>query len=568
LHIISGGRKEQQGYTEEMRIALLVALTLGVLSAREPVRFKKAMVVTQEAHAADVGREVLKSGGNAVDAAVAVGFALAVTYPTAGNLGGGGFLLLRMADGRTSFIDFRERAPLSSTRNMYLDAAGNPTKDSVLGWRAAGVPGTARGLELAHQKYGSKPWAKLVEPSVKLAKKGFEVSDYASISFHEAKNLPQFPESKRIFLKNGTYFETGEKLVQPELAAVLGRIAKSGARDFYEGETARILAEQCKLNGGLITLEDLQQYKAVERPVLKGTYKGYDVITAPPPSSGGLGILQMMAVLEPSGYEKSGAGSARSVHFLAEAMRRYYADRSEHLGDPDFHKVPVHGLLDRAYVDRLRASIDWDHASPSASVKPGTPAVPEPTETTNFSIVDAMGNAVAVTYTINGNYGNGVTVPKLGFLLNNEMDDFSVKPGVPNMFQLIQGEANAIQPKKTPLSSMSPTMLVKDGKLRMVVGAPGGSRIITGVLQAILNVVDHHMNIQEAIDAPRFHHQWMPDKLYLEKGFSPDTIELLNQRGHAIESTDGVAGVNGITVGNGWLYGAWDGRRDGKVAGY
>lgn len=551
-----------------IRSGLLFFTVASLLFARDPVRFHKAMVVAQEPNAADVGREVLKAGGNAVDAAVAVAFALAVTYPSAGNLGGGGFLLFRMADGRTGFIDFRERAPLVSTRNMYLDSAGNPTRDSVLGWRAAGVPGTARGLELAHQRYGSKPWAKLVEPSVKLARKGFEITDFAARGFHEAKNLPQFPESKRIFLKNGAYFEMGDKLVQPELAGVLSRIAKHGARDFYEGETARILAEQCKLNGGLITLEDLKAYKAIERPVLKGAYKGYEVITAPPPSSGGLGILQMMAVLEPTGYEKAGAGSAKAIHFVAETMRRYYADRAEHLGDPDFVKVPVRGMLDPAYVDRIRASIDPDHASPSASVKPGKPAPSEPTETTHLSIVDERGNAVALTYTINGSYGNGVTVPKLGFLLNNEMDDFAVKPGVPNMFQLVQGEANAIQPKKTPLSSMTPTMLVKDGQLRMVVGAPGGSRIITGVMQVILNVVDFGMNIQDAIDAPRFHHQWLPDKLYLERGFSPDTIALLKQRGHEIDAAETVANVNGIVISDGWLSGAWDGRRDGKVAGY
>ena len=300
---------------------LLLAFVVSLLSAREPVRFKKAMVVAQEPNAADVGREVLKSGGNAVDAAVAVGFALAVTYPYAGNLGGGGFMLLRMADGRTGFVDFRERAPLSATRNMYLDAAGNPTKDSLLGWRAAGVPGTVRGLELAHKKYGSRPWAKLVEPSVRLARKGFEISDFAARSFREAKNLPQFHESKRIFLKNSAYFDAGDRLMQPELAAVLGRIAKLGARDFYEGETARILAEQCKLNGGLITLEDLQAYRAIERPVHKGAYKGHEIISAPPPSSGGLGILQMMAVLEGSGYEQAGAGSAKAIHFVAETMQ-------------------------------------------------------------------------------------------------------------------------------------------------------------------------------------------------------------------------------------------------------
>lgn len=549
-------------------LALLLCLA-GLAAARQPVRSKKGMVVAQEPHAADAGMAVLKAGGNAVDAAVAVGFALAVTYPVAGNLGGGGFLVARMADGRTTFVDFRERAPLSATRNMYLDPAGNPTRDSILGWRAAGVPGTARGLEMAHKKLGSRPWAKLVEPSVKLAKKGFEVSDHAAQSFREAKNLPQFPESKRIFLNGGRYFEMGDKLVQPELAAVLGRIAKSGARDFYEGVTAKILAEQCKANGGLITLEDLREYRAIERPVLKGAYKGYEVITVAPPSSGGVGILQMMGLLEGSGYEKAGAGSAKAIHFVAEAMRRYYADRSEHLGDPDFFKVPLRGLLDRGYIERLRASINPDRATPSKDVRPGTPAPgAEPTETTHYSIVDAMGNAVAVTYTINGGYGNGVTVPKLGFLLNNEMDDFAVKPGVPNMFQLVQGEGNAIQPKKTPLSSMTPTILVKDGKLKMIVGAPGGSRIITGVLQVILNVIDHGMNLQEAIDAPRFHHQWLPDKLMLESGFSPDTVELLKQRGHAIDSIKTVANVNGIWFDNGWLQGAWDGRADGKVAGY
>ncbi|MCC6535946.1 MAG: gamma-glutamyltransferase [Bryobacterales bacterium] len=550
--------------------ALLLIAICSLASARQPVRFKKAMVVAQEPHAADVGVDILRAGGNAVDAAVAVGFALAVTYPVAGNLGGGGFALIRMADGRTAFLDFRERAPLSATRNMYLDAAGNPTRDSVSGWRAAGVPGSVRGLEAMHRKFGSRPWAKLLAPSVTLAKKGFLLSDHATRSLRgNAKDLEPFPESKRIFLNNGRFFEMGDRLRQPELAATLARIAKRGARDFYEGETARILAEQCAANGGLITQEDLRQYQVHERPVLKGTYKGYEVLAISPPSSGGVGILQMMGVLDGSGYEKTGAGSARAIHMVAETMRRYYADRAEHLGDPDFHKVPLRGLFAADYVGRLRAAIDPDHATPSAQVKAGTPAPgAEPTETTHFSIVDAQGNAVALTYTINGGFGNGVTVPKLGFLLNNEMDDFAVKPGVPNMFQLIQGEGNAIQPKKTPRSSMTPTMLVKDGKLRLIVGAPGGSRIITGVLQVILNVVDHGMNIQEAIDAPRFHHQWMPDKLMLEKGFSPDTVELLKARGHAIDSISGVANVNGIVLDGTWLAGAWDGRGDGKVAGY
>lgn len=529
------------------------------------------MVVAQEPLATDVAVEVLRGGGNAVDAAVALGFALAVTHPSAGNLGGGGFLLVRLASGETSFIDFRESAPAASARDMYLDSAGNPTRASIEGWKAAGVPGTVRGLEFAHRKWGSRRWATLVHPAIALARNGFTVPyDLAHQLDHGGANrlLSQFPESKRIFLKGGALLQPGETFRQPELAATLARIARSGARDFYEGETARILAEQIKTNGGLITLEDLKQYRVAERKPLAGSYKGFEIITAPPPSSGGLGILQMMGVLEGTGYEKSGAGSAAAIHYVAEAMRRYYADRSEHFGDPDFFRVPGRGLLDPRYIARVRQSIDPERASSSEAVRPGKPADFEPSETTHFSIVDAKGNAVALTYTINGSYGNGVTVPKLGFLLNNEMDDFTAKPGVPNMFGLVQGEGNAIQPKKRPLSSMAPTILVKDGKPFLVVGAPGGSRIITGVLEVILNVVDHGMNVQDAIDAPRFHHQWQPDQLSLERGFSPDTIRLLEQRGHQIARIESVARVEAIVIKDGWLQGGTDGRGDGKAAGY
>ncbi|MBL8233123.1 MAG: gamma-glutamyltransferase [Bryobacterales bacterium] len=547
---------------------LLISCFVSTLNARHPVRERKAMVVAQEPHATDVGVQVLRSGGNAIDAAVAIGFALAVTHPTAGNLGGGGFLLYRSAQGETVFFDFRERAPGAATRNMYLDAEGNPTRDSMVGWRAAGVPGTAHGLETAHQKYGTKPWVELVAPSVKLAQ-GFTVSYGLSRSLQgAAKLLGQFPESKRIFLREGKYFEPGDKLVQPELGRTLDRIAKGGAKEFYEGETAKRLAAEMKANGGLITLEDLKNYRTAVRRPLTGTYKGYDIITAPPPSSGGLGILQMMGVLEGSGYEKNGAGSAAAIHFVAEAMRRYYADRSEHLADPDFHKVPVSGLLNRQYITKLRESIRPDRASTSDEVKPGNVTMHESAETTHFSIVDPMGNAVALTYTINGSYGNGVTVPGLGFLLNNEMDDFAAKPGVPNMFGLVQGEANAVQANKRPLSSMTPTIILKDGKLFMVVGAPGGSRIITGVMQVILNVLDFGMNAQEAIDAPRFHHQWRPDKLSLEKGFSPDTVALLKQRGHDVDSIASVALVEAIVIENGFLAGGTDRRAHGKAAGF
>jgi len=553
--------------TSGLAILLSLAVTQ-IAPAREPVRARKAMVVSQEPHATDVGVEVMRKGGNAVDAAIAVAFALAVTLPSAGNLGGGGFLLARMADGRTTFVDFREAAPLAATRDMYLDAAGNPTRDSVAGWRAAGVPGTVRGLEFAHKKLGSKPWRSLVEPAIRLAR-GFELSYAAARSLRSAEALMSaFPESKRIFLKNGSFHEPGDVLAQPELAATLARVARGGAREFYEGETARILAEECRRNGGLITAEDLRTYQAVERTPVTGSYKGLGVISAPPPSSGGIGLLQMMGVLEPTGYEKAGAGSAAAIHYVAEAMRRYYADRSEHLGDPGFFRVPVRALLAPRYIEHLRSTIDPRRASTSRVVGPGRLSPYESSETTHLSVVDPAGNAVALTYTINGGYGSGVTVPRLGFLLNNEMDDFAAKPGAPNMFGLVQGEGNAIQPGKRPLSSMTPTILTRDGRLYMVIGAPGGSRIINGVLQAILNVVDHKMNMQEAIDFPRFHHQWQPDKLSLEKGFSPDTISLLKAMGHDVDSIGSVAVVESILVDGGWLQGASDGRGNGKAAGF
>jgi gamma-glutamyltranspeptidase/glutathione hydrolase len=550
------------------RFLAVIAVSALAAAAREPVRARRAMVVAQEPNATDTGVAVLKSGGNAIDAAVAVAFALAVTHPVAGNLGGGGFLLVRFSDGRSTFFDFRERAPDAASRDMYLDSHGNLTDASVIGWRAAGVPGTVRGLEMAHKKFGRRPWAELVRPAIDLAARGFELSFAQARSLRGAeKLLGRFPDSRRIFLNDGRYFEPGERLYQPELAATLQRIARDGSRGFYEGETARLLAEAMQANGGHITAGDLRRYEAVERMPLTGTYKGYEVVTAPPPSSGGVGLLQMLGVLEPTGYEKAGAGSAAAIHYVAEAMRRYYADRSEHLADPGFHRVPVKGLLDAGYVSRLRGSIDPARATPSSDIRAGAFQA-EPADTTHFSILDAEGNAVALTYTINGSYGSGVTAPGLGFLLNNEMDDFSAKPGAPNLFGLIQGEANAIQPRKTPVSSMTPTILARDRKPVLVVGAPGGSRIITGVTQVILNVVDFGMNVQRAIDAPRFHHQWQPDKLYLEDGFSPDTVDLLRSRGHAIDRIQNVAIVEAIAVHNGWLEGGSDGRGHGKAAGY
>jgi gamma-glutamyltranspeptidase/glutathione hydrolase len=552
-------------------ILLSFCLMTPPAEAHEPVFARKGMVVAQEPLAADVGVAVLKSGGNAVDAAVAVGFALAVTYPYAGNIGGGGFMLIRLADGRTTFIDFREKAPHQATRNMYLDADGKMTRDSLMGWRAVGVPGTVRGFELAQKKFGSKPWAEVLQPAIELASNGFPVShaQMQSLRF-SAESLSQFPESKRIFLKDGVFYDWNEILRQPELSRTLERIARQGAKDFYEGETARIIAREMERNGGLLTLEDLREYQAVERRPLEGDYKGYHIITSPPSSSGGVGILQMLGMLDGSGYEKSGAGSATTYHYLAEVMRRFYADRNEYLGDPDFVKNPMSMLLDSGYIRRRRDSIDPHQATPSDQIIPGLPAGKESSETTHYTIADEQGNVVAVTYTLNAGYGSAVTVPGAGFLLNDEMDDFAGKPGSPNLFGMVQGEANAIAPGKRPLSSMVPTIVLKNGKPFLALGAPGGSRIITAVLQVMLNVMDFGMNIQDAIDFPRVHHQWKPDRLDIERGISPDTLALLKKAGYHIEEAKPVviARVDGILMDGGWLQGGHDDRGAGKAAGY
>jgi len=552
-----------------LSVLLISTVLISPAAAREPVHARNAMVVAQEPLAADVGVAVLKAGGNAMDAAVAMGFALAVTYPYAGNIGGGGFMLARFADGRTTFIDFRETAPAAATRDMYLDAAGEMTKDSLVGWRAAGVPGSVRGFELAEKKYGRKTWAEVLQPAVQLAENGFPVSYYFETQLNsDLKLLARFPESQRLFAS----LHYADQCIQPELAQTLKRIRDRGAADFYEGETAHRLAAAMAENGGLVTLDDLKNYKAVERAPLSGHYKGFEVITAPPPSSGGIGILQMLGMLEGSGYEQGGAGSASEIHYLAEVMRRYYADRSEFLGDPGFVKVPVSRLLDPRYIASRRATIDPDRATPSSDLHAGPLLGQESTQTTHYNVIDQEGNAVAVTFTLNAGFGSGVTVPGLGFLLNDEMDDFSAKPGTPNLFGLIQGEANAIQPGKRPLSSMTPTLLVRDGKPYLAVGAPGGSRIISGVLQVILNVVDFHMNVQDAVDWPRIYHQWMPDQLFLERGVSPDTADRLRAMGYKFtppESKDPVlARVEAILVDGGWYQGAADGRGNAKAAGY
>jgi gamma-glutamyltranspeptidase/glutathione hydrolase len=546
-----------------------VTVPVPVNGIREPVRTRRAMVIAQQP-ADEAGLAVLRRGGNAIDAAIAIGFALNAAYPYAGALGGGGFMLIRLANGQTTFIDFRERAPAAASRTMYLDAQGNLTRASIEGWRSSGVPGMVRGFELAHRKYAKLSWADDLAPAIEMAGNGFVVSYALSEQLRGSRSLPRDPESTRVWLKGGAFHQAGDRMVLPDLAKTLSRIAVHGANEFYLGETARTLADAMKTHGGLITMADLGAYRAVERSPLIGQYRNYTVIAAPPPSSGGVGLLQMLLMLENTGYEKSGHGSAASMHHVAEVMRRFYADRNAYLGDPDFVINPIAALLDKAYIAHRRSSIDPMRATPSTTLGAGLASTRERAETTHYNVVDGEGNAVAVTYTLNGGFGNGITVPGLGFLLNNEMDDFTAKPGAPNLFGLVQGEPNTIAPGKRPLSSMTPTIVLKDGDLYMVLGGPGGSRIPTAVLQVFLNIVDFGMNAQEAVDAPRFHHQWLPDQLGVERGFSPDTLDLLRSRGHVVQSDTGPvsAVVEVIVKDEGWLQGAADARRFGRVSGY
>jgi gamma-glutamyltranspeptidase/glutathione hydrolase len=559
--------------TAVLSVALVPFCTFSV-SAKQPVTGQHGMVVAQEANAADVGLSILKNGGNAVDAAVAVGFALAVTHPVAGNIGGGGFMLVRMADGKADFLDFRESAPGKASRDMYIGPDGNPTRDSIVGWRSSGVPGSVAGFDLARRKFGTKSWADLLAPAVKLARDGFEVTGPFAGTLH-SKTLQLDPESKRIFTRGGDFYKPGDKLVQTDLAATLQQISDHGAQEFYQGETARKLAEAMAAHGGLITVDDLAKYKVAERTPLTGEYKGFHIITAPPPSAGGIGLLQILGMLTGTGYDSEGPASAKAVHYEAEAMRRFYADRSEYLGDPDFYNVPVRSLLEPKYLAWRRSTIDPTRATPSDIVAPGLPKAVtariswyESAETTHYNVVDSKGNAVAVTYTLNNSWGNGITVPGLGFLLNDEMDDFAAKPGAPNMFGMLGADANAIEAGKRPLSSMTPTIITKDNRLAMAVGAPGGSRITTGVTEVILNVLDFHMNPQDAVDLPRFHEQWKPDVLYLMPGFAPATEQELQKMGYDMKPTDSVARVEAIVNHNGVLEGGTESRYTGKVAAY
>ncbi|EEI9682418.1 gamma-glutamyltransferase [Salmonella enterica] len=538
-----------------------------------PVRATQGMVASVDAMATQVGVDILKQGGNAVDAAVAVGYALAVTHPQAGNLGGGGFMLLRTKDGATTAIDFREMAPAGATRDMFLDEQGNPgSKKSLTSPLASGTPGTVAGLSLALEKYGSLPLNSVVRPAIKLAQEGFIVNDALAddLKTYGSEVLPHHENSKAIFWKDGEPLKKGDKLVQQDLANSLTMIAENGPDAFYKGEIARQIAQQMQQNGGLITTDDLAAYQAVERTPVSGEYRGYQIFSMPPPSSGGIHIVQILNILENFDMKKYGFGSADAIQIMAEAEKYAYADRSEYLGDPDFVSVPWQALTSKAYAKSIAGQIDINKAKPSSEIRPGKLAPYESDQTTHFSVVDKDSNAVAVTYTLNTTFGTGIVAGNTGILLNNQMDDFSAKPGVPNVYGLVGGEANAVGPKKRPLSSMSPTIVVKDGKTWLVTGSPGGSRIITTVLQMVVNTIDFGMNVAEATNAPRFHHQWLPDELRVEKGFSPDTLKLLEQKGQKVALKEAMGSTQSIMVGpDGELYGASDPRSvDDLTAGY
>lgn len=538
-----------------------------------PVRATQGMVASVDVMATQVGVDILKQGGNAVDAAVAVGYALAVTHPQAGNLGGGGFMLLRTKDGATTAIDFREMAPAGATRDMFLDEQGNPdSKKSLTSPLASGTPGTVAGLSLALEKYGSLPLNSVVRPAIKLAQEGFIVNDALAddLKTYGSEVLPHHENSKAIFWKDGEPLKKGDKLVQQDLANSLTMIAENGPDAFYKGEIARQIAQQMQQNGGLITTDDLAAYQAVERTPVSGEYRGYQIFSMPPPSSGGIHIVQILNILENFDMNKYGFGSADAIQIMAEAEKYAYADRSEYLGDPDFVNVPWQALTSKTYAKSIAGQIDINKAKPSSEIRPGKLAPYESDQTTHFSVVDKDGNAVAVTYTLNTTFGTGIVAGNTGILLNNQMDDFSAKPGVPNVYGLVGGEANAVGPKKRPLSSMSPTIVVKDGKTWLVTGSPGGSRIITTVLQMVVNTIDFGMNVAEATNAPRFHHQWLPDELRVEKGFSPDTLKLLEQKGQKVALKEAMGSTQSIMVGpDGELYGASDPRSvDDLTAGY
>lgn len=562
-------------------LVFFLALSLATVEAawREPARAPHGMVASTDRIASQIGVDVMRRGGNAVDAAVAVAFALAVTYPTAGNLGGGGFMMIRRSDGSATAIDYREMAPAAATREMYIGPDGQLIKgegSSLLGYRAAGVPGTVAGMAFALKKYGSGKltWRELIEPARKLAADGFAVTHrMEKMLQNHQKVLSPFAESRRIFLRDGKLYREGEILRQPELGATLARLQKKGPREFYEGETARLIAEDMQRNRGLITRDDLAGYTVKERVPLRGSYRGHEIISMPPPSSGGAVLLEMLNILEGFDLKKLQPFSSEYYHLLVEAMRRAYADRAEYMGDTDFGSVPIDGMIDKAYAERQRSTINPERASLSSEIGAGKPPGYESAQTTHFTVVDAAGNAVSNTYTLNGGFGSGVVAKGTGVLLNNEMDDFTSKPGEPNMFGAIQSERNAIAPRKRPLSSMTPTFVLRpDGSLYFAIGTPGGTTIINTVLQVISNVIDHGMNLQEAIDSPRIHHQWLPDKILDEPlGLSADTRRALEARGHQFGSEPNyMSDAQGIMIEEktNMRLGASDARQEGAAVGY
>jgi gamma-glutamyltranspeptidase/glutathione hydrolase len=546
---------------------------------REPVRAPHGMVASTDRIASQIGVEMMKRGGNAVDAAVAVAFALAVTYPAAGNLGGGGFMLVRRHDGATIAIDYRETAPAAATRDMFLLPNGEQIScegSSIVGYRAAGVPGTVAGMALALKQYGSGKlsWWQLIEPARKLAGDGFAVTHRLEEALKDNEKLfSSYEDSRRIFSRNGKLYREGEILRQPQLAATLARLQKKGPREFYEGETARLLAEDMTRHGGLITRDDLSRYTPKERTPLRGNYRGYEIISMPPPSSGGAVLLEMLNILEGFELKKLNPLSSDYYHLLIETMRRAYADRAEYMGDTDFVRAPIAGLIDKTYAEHQRSTINLERASLSSEIGAGKPQGYEATQTTHFTVVDAEGNAVANTYTLNGWFGSGVVAKGTGFLLNNEMDDFTTKAGAPNAYGAIQSERNAIAPQKRPLSSMTPTFVLRpDGSLFFTIGSPGGTTIINTVLQVICHVIDHGMNLQQAIDAPHLHHQWLPDEVKYEPlGLSGDTRKALEARGHKFTNKpENMSDAQGIMIEEktGVRLGASDARHDGVPVGY
>ena len=535
----------------------------------QAVTARNGMVVAQEGRAALIGAEVLKRGGNAVDAAVAVGFAMAVTYPRAGNIGGGGFMLIHLARGKKDIaIDYRETAPAATTKDTFLNAQGeaDPAKSRDLGL-AIGVPGTVAGLTLALQKYGSGKFklSQLIAPAIDLARNGYKTGDeFEDTGRSSIARMARWPSTAKLFLKpDGSLIAHGTLLIQSDLAATLEAVSKQGPRAFYEGPVADKIASAVRDAGGLMTSDDLKSYKAVERPVLRGSYRGLSVVSMPPPSSGGVVLLEMLNILE--GFNLK-ANDPQSTHLMVEAMRYAYADRAHLLGDPDFVKAPVAGLMSKRYAAALRAKIDRQHATPSDKIKAADPAGFEGNNTTHFSVVDRFGNAVANTYTLNLSYGVGLIAEGTGVLLNNELDDFAAAPGAPNAFGLIGFDANAPGPNKRPLSSMTPTIVLKNGKPLLVTGSPGGSRIITAVLQVLLNVIDYRMTLGEAVQAPRVHHQWQPDETMVEAGVPDAMVRALKARGHKVTVWPPFTSVNSILVTPDGLVGAADTRTRGALA--